>query len=174
MALVLVLSLGLVSSQAATAASVAPTTEAPEVSSQAEVSPEMIKEGLKELKASSVPRTVVTTASEVRTTYLIPGSYQFTVVEPVSDRPQPRLGGGADAIGVYILFNQFDQDAIISGGGFLLGAAICAIPGVGTLACVGVGALLTAAALYLSYNGKCRDNKQLKAYVFVPERNSCV
>ncbi|MGY3263555.1 hypothetical protein [Frigoribacterium sp. 2355] len=62
-------------------------------------------------------------------------------------------------------FNQVDQDALIAGAGFALGAAICAIPAVGQVACVVVGAIITAATVAASAMGKCKNNKQLKVYV---------
>lgn len=69
------------------------------------------------------------------------------------------LGGGWDNKGPYILLNQFDQDAIISGGGFALGLALC---GAFPPACGYTTAVITAATLWLSYNGgKCPGNQEL-------------
>lgn len=134
------------------------------------------KQGIEELKASPIPRTVNETSIATTTSFTLShegDSLQFSVVEPKNvstsstdhETIAPRIGGGADGGGVYILFNQFDQDLIIAGTGFALGAAICAIPAVGTAACVVVGAILTVASVWMSYNGKCKNNKELKVYV---------
>jgi hypothetical protein len=85
--------------------------------------------------------------------------------EATSAPRESRLSGGSDSRGLYVKFNQVDQDALIAVAGFALGAAICAIPAVGQVACVVVGAIITAATIAASALGKCKNNKQLKVYV---------
>lgn len=80
-------------------------------------------------------------------------------------RPLPAEKTPEDLTELTAKFNQFDQDAIISGAGLALGTAICLIPAVGVVACAVVGTIITAGVLYLSYNGKCPNNKQLKVYL---------
>ena len=78
------------------------------------------------------------------------------------DMPRPRLGGGVDSNGnVFVSMNQWDQDAVINGTGLLLAAGICAAAALSPAACLGVGAVVAAAAQWLSYNGKCPANQQL-------------
>jgi len=84
----------------------------------------------------------------------------FDAVQP---RDGARLGGGYDAGGHYVKFNQFDQNLLYNGAGFALGAAICAIPAVGQLACLAVQAIIAVGAAYLAtIKGTCKNNKQLK------------
>lgn len=86
-------------------------------------------------------------------------------VDIVSTKSESRLGGGYDSGGHYVLFNQFDQAMLYNGSGFLLGAAICAIPAVGQIACLAVQAIIAVAAAAVSaQKGTCKNNKQLKVY----------
>ncbi len=148
----------------------APVQKAPVAASQevrTNLDPATVKQALVELNASSLPRTTKTKSGVSYTTFELKPGFKFTIAEPIlSGGISPRIGGGSDQYGAYVSFNQFDQDAIISGSGFLLGAAICAIPGVGWAACTVVGALLAAGALYLSYNGKCPNNQELRAPIW--------
>jgi len=130
----------------------------------AELTPTQIADALAELRASPVPRESELVGSTIQTRFQFNKDFGMTFVEPAPGAISPQLAGGWDGGGAYILFNQFDQDVIISGAGLALGAAICAIPGVGWAACTVVGVIIGAGALYLSYNGKCSNNRQLKAY----------
>ncbi|MEK6343005.1 MAG: hypothetical protein V4737_04060, partial [Curtobacterium sp.] len=47
----------------------------------------------------------------------------------VSDRSSERIGAGKDSKGTYVSFNATDQNMIISGAAFALGAAVCAVSG---------------------------------------------
>jgi hypothetical protein len=90
------------------------------------------------------------------------GGLQFDVVR---GRDGARLGGGHDAGGHFVQFNQFDQNLLYNGAGLALGAAICAIPVVGQLACLAVQAIIAVGAAYLAtIKGTCKNNKQLKVY----------
>lgn len=83
----------------------------------------------------------------------------------VSVDDQARLGGGYDSGGHDVLFNQFDQAMLYNGSGFLLGAAICAIPAVGQIACLAVQAIIAVAAAAVSaQKGTCKNNEQLKVF----------
>ncbi|MFF1879471.1 hypothetical protein [Leifsonia sp. NPDC058230] len=124
---------------------------------------DQLSEGLQELKNSPLPRTSEVTATGLATTYVLGNGLTMTVNESVI---APRLGGGFEPNGqFYVSFNQFDQDMLISGAGFGLGAAICAIPGVGWVACTVVGAIITVGVVAVSTNAKCKNNKQLIVHV---------
>ena len=145
---------------------------APVVRSQGEApTPEQLQEGFRQLLDSPLPRVSEVVGNEKKSTFTLEG-FDFTVVEQLPDTASIRLGGGWDGNGLYIDFNKFDQDALAAGSAWAFGAAICAIPAVGTVACVAVGAILAAATLYLSYNGPCPSNQVLRIYT-VPG-NRCV
>ncbi|SEF12044.1 hypothetical protein SAMN04489740_4176 [Arthrobacter alpinus] len=156
-----------IASASAAAPDVAPAAQTVSLPSSAngELTPAQVAQALLELKASSLPRVSETVGSTVQTRFQLTADFGMTFVEPAVGVIAPRIGGGFDGGGPYILLNQFDQDAIISGAGLALGAAICAIPAVGWAACTAVGVIIAAAVIYLSYNGKCNNNKQLKVYV---------
>lgn len=63
-------------------------------------------------------------------------------------------------------FNSTDQNMIISGAAFGLGAGLCAISA-GTF-CVVAGAILTAAAVAITSNGgvRCSGGEALRVYPF--------
>lgn len=172
----LVVTAGLVMGGAVTANAAGPETkgnaaELPTLQSQP--TPEQMQEGFLELLNSPLPRATEVVGNEKRSTFTLEG-LDFTIVEPLVEEGvmQPFLGGGWGKNGIYVDFNKFDQDAIISGSAWILGAAICAIPAVGTVACISVSGILAAATLYLSYNGPCPGNKVLRVYT-VPG-NHCV
>ncbi|WP_349901697.1 hypothetical protein [Parafrigoribacterium humi] len=127
------------------------------------------------LEASAIPRTTVATsvATEETFTYTSPEGKKLgiTVVTPnsIPSAPgmvNPNFSVGWNGNGPYVLFNQFDQDAIISGATLLLGLYICAGA---PEACPVVTVVLAAATLYLSYNGKCSHNRQLYVPLFPAE-----
>ncbi|MFJ4297848.1 hypothetical protein [Curtobacterium sp. NPDC089689] len=83
----------------------------------------------------------------------------------VTERSGERIGAGKDSRGTYVSFNATDQNMIISGAAFALGAAVCAVSG-GTF-CVVVGAILTAATVAITGSGAIRcGTKQLRVYPF--------
>lgn len=133
-----------------------------------------------ELIASDAPRTTEETFSETLYTFEIPvesatapdGTFEFTVAVPKDDVVTPRLGGGSDSYGPYILLNEFDQNLLIGGGGAAITAGLCAIPAIGWISCAAITAAVVVAATWLSVNGTCPQN--FKAYIGVPERNACV
>lgn len=135
---------------------------------------------VEELIASDIPRTVEDTPSEAVYTFHVPvadpsvpgGVFDLTIAAPKDGAITPQIGGGSDSIGVYILLNPFDQNLIISGGAYAVGAALCAIPAIGWVSCLAIQAAVTVAATWIGVHGTCPQN--LKAYIFVPERNRCV
>jgi hypothetical protein len=75
------------------------------------------------------------------------------------------IGGGYGDQGLYISLNSTDQGAIAAGAGYAIGAAICAIPGVGQIACVAVGSIIAAATFYIGANGVCGGGRELRIYL---------
>lgn len=138
--------------------------------SSASLSPETIAQGIEELK-SALPNTEVVDSNGTKTTFTLPNGSEMTLVSPTTPEVQPRLGGGSDNHGPYISLNPFDQDAVIAGGGWALGLAICAIPVVGVAGCAVTGATLAAAGLYLSYNAKC--NGELRVPIWPGSQPHC-
>ena len=157
----------------ASPASAAPSTVAETsqvgMSTADEITPEMLEQAYSELLASDLPRVTNGEGEEATTTFELADGFELTFgtapTTPTDDTITPYIGGGSDSRGLYVLLNQFDQGLVISGSGFALGAAICAIPAVGTAACVVVGAILTVATSILAANGTCKYNKRLKIYV---------
>lgn len=133
-----------------------------------------------ELIASDIPRTVEDTHSETVYTFHVPvddpsvpgGVFDFTVAAQKDGVFTPQIGGGSDSIGAYILLNSFDQNLILSGASSVVTAALCAIPAIGWVSCAAITAAVTVAATWIGVHGLCPG--QLKAYIFVPERNRCV
>lgn len=156
--------LALISSQSSMAAPVQASVPA---SPAAGLTAAQFDQAIKELKESPLKRTVATTALDTRTTFDLPEGFTMTVVEPkkATGGIQPRIGGGTDGGGAYVLFNQWDQDMLYMGSGALLGAALCAIPGVGWFACLGVSVLVGAATTAVANRGKCTNNRQLKMHI---------
>ncbi|BDV26565.1 hypothetical protein [Corynebacterium ulcerans] len=69
----------------------------------------------------------------------------------------PYASGGKEQGGFWVEFTPLEQDLIIGGSGFVLGAAICAIPDAGWGACTVVGAIITGATVVLSHHKKCNN-----------------
>lgn len=173
--------LGLTSALLVVGAGVAPasaSTPAPaEIQAQVaaasqveDISPELIEQAFSELLSSDLPRAVTGEGEDAVTTFDLPEGLSLTfgtgVVAGEDDEFTTYIGGGSDSRGLYVTLNQFDQGLVISGSGFALGAAICAIPGVGAVACLVVGVILTVATAALAANGgTCSSNRQLKIYV---------
>ncbi|MEJ8284938.1 hypothetical protein [Curtobacterium citreum] len=103
---------------------------------------------------------------ERTTTVELGDGFSFDLVQ--SD-PRARLGAGSDKYGTYVSFNATDQSAIISGAGWALGAAVCAISA-GTF-CVVAGAIIAAATWAVTTNGIRCGSKSLRVYPFNGSRN---
>lgn len=114
-----------------------------------EITPEVLGQAFEELSASDVPRNI---NDDSTVTFKLPGM-DLTLRDP--NAPTPYLSGGREDGGFWVEYTSVEQDLIISGGGFALGTAICAVPGVGWAACTVVGAILTGASVALSHNRKC-------------------
>lgn len=125
-----------------------------------------------ELESSDLERSILIADGEIVTTYRIPGGPDISVVRPLVT---PMVWGGSDAGGIYVTFSAFDQNLIVSGHGFVLAAAICAIPAVGAAACLVAGALITAATVYITTYNVCKSPRStLKIYPFKGMKASCV
>lgn len=75
------------------------------------------------------------------------------------------IGGGYGDQGLFISLNSTDQGAIAAGAGYAVGAALCALPGVGQAACVVVGSVIAAATYYIGANGVCGGGRELRIYL---------
>lgn len=137
---------------------------------------------VQELIASDVPRTAAETFRETRYVFHVPvpewptGVFDMTITVPKEGMMEttvprkglmtPLLGAGSDSGGPYYLLNNFDQNMLIGGGGAVLTAALCAIPGFGWVGCVIISAAVIAGGVWLSMNGVCTNGRQLKTYLF--------
>jgi len=164
-ALAMVGTLGVTSASASTSEAAPVQAESFSSAATAELTQEQVDQAFAELEASTLPRVTETDGVTIQTRFQFNEDFGMTFVKPDPDVVTTQLSGGADSGGLYLKFNQFDQDAILSGAGLALGAAICLIPAVGVVACTVVGAIIAAGVLWMSYNGKCKNNKQLKVYV---------
>ncbi|WGD37429.1 hypothetical protein [Lysinibacter sp. HNR] len=147
--------------------------------SNTEISPTDWQVAIDGLISSNLSRTAKTLPTVIEYTFQVPvegRTVAFTVGTPRDGLIAPRLGVGEDKNGPYILFNQTDQDFIAAGTFWVVGAALCAIPAVGWVGCTALTALLAAVGVFLANTGKCKNNKQLKSYIFNPTvgRFSCV
>jgi len=79
----------------------------------------------------------------------------FTTMTPLPE------GAGCGFLFVCVDLDRVDQAALGTGGSKALGAAICAIPAVGQVACVAVGAVLAMALVYLAAKGPCPNKMRL-------------
>ncbi|WP_445442396.1 hypothetical protein [Clavibacter sp. km1a] len=118
-----------------------------------------------ELDASDVPREISLVRGRSVTTYHVGNGMEVAfpgraAAAPPQGEFESKMSGGLDdgTAHPYILFNSFDQDAIINGSGFLIGVAAC---GAFPETCVITTGMLAAAQQYLSYNGKCSEDRQL-------------
>ncbi|WP_144407225.1 hypothetical protein [Clavibacter michiganensis] len=156
-----VIAMGLIStsSVAANAAESAPNSSASAVSERAASTVQA------DLNASGVPRSSSLEDGRSVTTYHVGNGIEVASPEGTAPNPpegefESKISGGTDDGHGHpcILLNSFDQDAIINGSGVLVGFALCgAFPGSCFIASVAIG----AAQQYLSYNGKCSDDRQL-------------
>lgn len=123
-------------------------------SHQSELTPEQLKKAYSELNDSDLPRRSVTEDGHRMVVFTLPSAGELAL--PDFDAPQPYVNGGRNGFsGFWLEFTPREQDLLISGGGFALGAGICAIPAVGQAACIVIGAIITAASWAVSSYGKC-------------------
>jgi hypothetical protein len=125
--------------------------------------PAQIEQSIAEARAmGAVTNEVETPDGTVTTTIDLGDGFAFDLVRASKAE---RLGAGKDSKGTFVSFNATDQNMIISGSAFALGAAVCAVSG-GTF-CVVVGAILTAATVAITGSGAIRcGTKQLRVYPF--------
>lgn len=115
------------------------------------ITQEVLDQAFGELINSDVPRTV----NDDSTVTFDLEHMDLTLRDPHAITPY--VSGGKENGGFWVEFTPLEQDMIISGSGFALGAAICAIPGVGWAACTVVGAIITGATVVLSHHKKCNN-----------------
>ncbi len=118
---------------------------------EASITPEVLDQAFEELINSDVPRTV---NGDSTVTFDLE-HMNLTLKDPYAITPY--VSGGREKGGFWVEFTPLEQDLIISGSGFALGAAICAIPGVGWAACTVIGAIISGATVVLSHHKKCND-----------------
>lgn len=120
-----------------------------------------------QLVSSDLQRTVTESAAETTYVFDVPvdgsSTFQLTVSVPKEGPLRPRLGGGTDDRGLYILLNNFDQNMVVGGGAAAVSAALCAIPAVGWVGCAAITVAVVAANVWISQNGLCPQN--LKMYI---------
>lgn len=68
----------------------------------------------------------------------------------------PAISGGKDKYGYYVVLSAFEQDLVINGWGWMLSAAICAIPAVGPVLCTVVTAVFLVITTYASQRKICK------------------
>ncbi|WP_242089025.1 hypothetical protein [Curtobacterium sp. DN_7.5] len=160
-----VIASALVTAPAATAATTMPRAGTAEQThgAEVEISPEQLAAALGEARADGLVVANSERADGSTVTRIDLGD-GFTF-DLVTERSRERIGAGTDSKGTYVSFNATDQNMIISGAAFALGAAVCAVSG-GTF-CVVVGAILTAATVAITGSGAIRcGTKQLRVYPF--------
>lgn len=98
-------------------------------------------------------------------TFQLTEGTQWTL--PDFDAPQPYVSGGREEGGFYLTFTPWEQDLIIGGTGAALTSLICAVPGVGPIAC-GIATILVVAAGATMGNSKpCGNNHYRVSYSWV-------
>jgi hypothetical protein len=117
-----------------------------------DISDQQLAEAVQEARALGYVRSeILDRDGSLRTTIDLSDGFTFEVIRKTE--PTPRLGAGKDSIGSYVSFNATDQNAIISGAAFGLGAALCVISA-GTF-CLVAGVIITAATVAMQ--GQRRD-----------------
>ncbi|SFG43404.1 hypothetical protein SAMN05660282_00866 [Corynebacterium spheniscorum] len=152
-ALSLLLPVGFLSAPIAQATEPTPVFEDGTVSTYTQLSPELISQAFDELINSDVPHS---RNSDGTVSFELSEGFSIALPDPaMSNGPVPLVNGGTRNGGFWVEFTSQEQDLLISGSGFALGTAICLIPGVGQAACIVIGAIITAATVYLSHHRKC-------------------
>lgn len=128
-----------------------------------ELTQDQVRQAILEARAGGYVASQTTAADGTETTTLDLG--EGLTFDLVSAPTKQRIGAGSDSKGTFVSFNATDQNMIISGAAFALGAAVCAVSG-GTF-CIVVGAILTAATVAITGSGAIRcGTKQLRVYPF--------
>lgn len=122
-----------------------------QTTAEGSITPEVLDQAFEELINSDVPRTV----NDDSTVTFDLEHMDLTLRDPHAITPY--VNGGRENGGFWVEFTPLEQDMIISGSGFVLGAAICAIPGVGWATCTVIEAVITAATVVLSHHKRCSN-----------------
>lgn len=122
-----------------------------QTTAEGSITPEVLDQAFEELINSDVPRTV----NDDSTVTFDLEHMDLTLRDPHAVTPY--ASGGRENGGFWVEFTPLEQDMLISGSGFALGTAICAIPGVGWAACTVVEAIITGATVVLSHHKKCNN-----------------
>lgn len=148
-----------------------PTQQVEHVGAAAPVSGvtvDQLQQAFEELKQSDLPRRQEVVDGQSVTFFTLPTGMEIAFPDTDQaaqelNRPQPYVSGGRSGLsGFWVEFTPREQDLLISGGGFVLGAAICAIPAVGQVACIVIGAVITGAAWAISSYGKCNTRLRVE------------
>lgn len=133
----------------------------------AEVSPTEIAQAIAEAdEAGLVKKQTSAPNGTVTTTIDLGEGFEFELVQQSDDQ---RIGVGKDTRGAYVSFNATDQNMIINGAAFGLGAGLCAVGG--PAFCVITGAIITMATVAITGNGAIRcGTKALRVYPFAGGR----
>ncbi|GAA4684316.1 hypothetical protein GCM10025780_32850 [Frondihabitans cladoniiphilus] len=132
--------------------------------------PDQLEEAFREFDATGLQREYSDVDGSRRATFHLPQGVLLTLTDPEEVTPAPvdphaRLGVGRTSSGYWFSFNQFDQNTlsnvVIAGA---LTAAICAIPGVGAVACALAGAVVSVGVSCVHKHGVCSNNRQLYWY----------
>lgn len=139
--------------------------------------PQYFLNGLRELESSGIAKEDIAQQNVRAYRYTVPeGSFSLPRSIDVESELQARAaspGAGAQTrievltrgIQMAIGFNSTDQSVLGSAiGSTAITAAVCAIPVVGTAACVIVGAVVTVVTGYILANGACSNNRVLWWY----------
>jgi hypothetical protein len=119
-------------------------------------------------QAGAVTDHVTAANGTTTTTFDLGNGFVFDLVQPSAGQ---RIGVGTDSRGVFVSFNATDQNMIISGAAFGLGAGLCAVGG--PAFCVITGAILTVATVAITGSGAIRcGTRALRVYPFTGGRVS--
>lgn len=163
----------LASARAADAAETGPvTTETPELTARLDgITPAQLDRAIDEADALGYVTEQAGNADGSRTTTVDLG--QGFVFDVTQTDPQLKIGANTDSYGAYVSFNATDQNLIISGATFGIGAGLCVVSA--GVFCVVAGAILTVATVALTQNGGVRcGSKALRVYPFSGRKPRCV
>lgn len=133
----------------------------------ATVSPTEVAQAIAEADAAGlVTKQMTAPNGAVSTTIDLGDGFVFDLIQPTDDQ---RIGVGTDTRGIYVSFNATDQNMIISGAAFGLGAGLCAAGG--PAFCVITGAIITMATVAITGSGAIRcGTRALRVYPFAGGR----
>ena len=135
-----------------------------------EITPEMVDEAIAEACAAGAV-TKETVHADGSRGVTIDGGNGFTM-ELNETNPNARLSAGSDSYGgVYVGFNAFDQNLIISGAAAGLTAGICVL---GPVVCAVATVAITIATVAVTTSGGVRcGTKSLRVYPVTNKKPRC-